>query len=82
MKRREMSAVAWAALLALTLLWWMPSILLAVAGLLLDRLRFVLTLVLVDVLCALGRRDAALRVCEAARQRCERRMRALAGRRG
>ncbi len=75
-------AAAWVALLVLTLVWWTPSLLLTVAGLLLDRLRFALTMALVDVLRTLGRRDAPIRVCEAASRRCERRMRTLAGRRG
>ncbi len=73
---------AWAVLLAVTLLWWSPSIALGVVGFLLDRLRFALTMALVDVLRGLGRQDAALRGCEAARRRCERQMRALAERRG
>ena len=64
----------------IALAWWAPSLLLTVTGLLLDRLRFVLTLVLVDVLRALGRQDAALRVLEAARRRCDARLRTLARR--
>ena len=78
---RFLNGTARAALLALTLLWWAPSILLTVTGLLFDRLRFSLTMVLVDVLRGLGRQDAALWVCEAARRRCERRLRTLAERR-
>ena len=78
---RILTGTAWAALLALTLLWWAPSLLLTVTGLLLDRLRFVLTMVLVDVLRGFGRQDVALRVCEAARRRCDARLQALNARR-
>ena len=73
--------VTWAVLLAVTLVWWLPSIALGVVGFLLDRLRFALTMALVDVLRGLGRQDAALRVLEAARRRCDARLQALAGRR-
>ncbi len=75
-------AVARAALLALAVLWWAPSLLLVLAVLWGDRVRFALTMAWVDVLRGLGRQDAALRVCEAARRRCDTRMRALAGRQG
>ncbi len=79
--RRRQRALRFGAVV-IALVWWAPSLLLTVTGLLLDRLRFALAMVLVDVLRGLGRQDAALRVLEAARRRCERRLRTLAGRRG
>ncbi len=78
--RRRRRALRFGAVI-IALAWWAPSLLLTVTGLLLDRLRFVLTMVLVDVLRGLGRQDAALWMCEAARRRCERRLPTLAGRR-
>ena len=71
-----------ALIIASAAIWWAPSILLAVAALAADRARFRALLAWVGLLRILGRRDAARRVCEAAMERCERRRRALAERRG
>ena len=88
LKVRELSAPRYPrrpgfyVVLVVTVIWWGPSLLLAAAALAADRAQFGLTLLLVDVLKACGRRDAARRVCEAALARSRRRVAKLAERRG
>ncbi|MGI3903043.1 MAG: hypothetical protein ACRYGP_30195 [Janthinobacterium lividum] len=62
------------------LLWWLPTIAQALAVLAADRMRFRLVLAHARVLQIAGQKDAALRVLDDARRRCERRRRALADR--
>ena len=73
-----LGVLAWSAIIALSLAWWAPSILLAVAALAADRVRFRALLARVGLLRSLGRRDAARRVLNRALRRCEARRRALA----
>ena len=78
--RRVLRFVAWAALVALAVLWWAPSIVLAVVTLAADRARFRALVAWVGLLRILGWRDAARRALEGALQRCEARRQALAAR--
>ena len=73
--------IAWAALVALAVVWWSPSTLLAVAALAADRVRFRALLAWVGLLRILARRDAARRALDRALRRCEARRQALASER-
>ncbi|MGI4763954.1 MAG: hypothetical protein ACRYGP_02630 [Janthinobacterium lividum] len=70
---RILIGMAWAALLALTLVWWLPSILLTLAVLWGGRVRFGLVMDFGRALVAIGRSEAASRLYVAEIERCERR---------
>lgn len=69
--------MAWAALIALALVWWLPSILLALTRWQAGRLRFEVVMGLGRALAALGRPEVASRLYGAEAARAERGLRAI-----
>ncbi len=74
---RLLGRIAWG---LVALVWWLPSILLALAAIVGDRIRCRAVLAWARVLRLLGRRDAALRVYESVLRRTKRRRQKLAER--